>query len=299
MRKFSAFVFVLILIALGVYVYYNYPRMSDKILPKKSQQQPAAEVGTLKLASWNIRIFSKDRSDSELQKICDNIKDYDFVAVLELRDEEILKRTENMLAKTGKDYDYQISDEVGRGVKERYAFLYDIKKVSVVTPGKVYSDKGDHFIREPYYATFRSGNFDFTIIATHIVWGDKISERRAEIQKIAEVYEQIQDGDKSEQDVILVGDFNREPNDEKAFSGLRSIPSMKNLFDLPDKTVIFDSNLYDNMWFQTKYVKEYSGKKGINKFDEIDFGNDDKKASLAVSDHRPVWAEFETSADDD
>ena len=29
-----------------------------------------------------------------------------------------------------------------------------------------------------------------------------------------------------------------------------------------------------------------------SEFDEIDFGNDDKAANLAVSDHRPVWVVF-------
>ena len=34
-------------------------------------------------------------------------------------------------------------------------------------------------------------------------------------------------------------------------------------------------------------------------FDETDFGNDDKAANLAVSDHRPVWAVFSIDRDDD
>ena len=38
---------------------------------------------------------------------------------------------------------------------------------------------------------------------------------------------------------------------------------------------------------------------GIIKFDEVLFGNDDKKASLMISDHRPLWAEFDTRVDDD
>jgi hypothetical protein len=29
------------------------------------------------------------------------------------------------------------------------------------------------------------------------------------------------------------------------------------------------------------------------------FGNDDKKASLMVSDHRPLYAEFDVCVDDD
>ena len=38
---------------------------------------------------------------------------------------------------------------------------------------------------------------------------------------------------------------------------------------------------------------------GIIKFDEVLFGNVDMNASLMISDHRPLWAEFETDVDDD
>ena len=118
----------------------------------------------IRLASWNIRIFSDgSRDDAELNQICQTLKDYDFVSIVELRDEKVLHRTEVMLQAMGKDYDYQVSDAVGRGVKERYAFLYDTSKVEVVEPGKIFPDPEDVFIREPYYATFRSGEFDFTI----------------------------------------------------------------------------------------------------------------------------------------
>jgi len=47
------------------------------------------------------------------------------------------------------------------------------------------------------------------------------------------------------------------------------------------------------------FTREFTSTYGIIKFDEVLFGNDDKKASLTVSDHRPLWAEFEVIADDD
>ena len=304
-KKLFAFL-ILILLALGLYIYYTRykPMPQDQdgnlvVTPPKATD-PQSYFGPLKLAEWNIRIFSNDkRDDNELRYICKNLINYDLVALLEVRDEDILRRTENMLSTMGRDYNFLVSNDIGRGVKERYAFLYDQAKVTVVKQGQAFPDKSDYFIREPYFATFRSGNFDFTLIAVHIIWGDKVSERRAEIQKLAEVYEKIKNSNPGEKDVILVGDFNREPNDDKAFSGLRSIPSMTNLFNLPQKSVIFDSNLYDNIWFQKDNVKEFIGDKGIDKFDEIQFAGDDKKASLAISDHRPVWAVFDTSKDDD
>ena len=96
----------------------------------------------------------------------------------------------------------------------------------------------------------------------------------------------------TEDDVLLVGDFNREPSDIHAYRNLMALPSMTHLFRLPQKSHIRDSSLYDNIFFQTDYVTEYLGRSGIDKFDETDFKDDDAAASLAVSDHRPVWAHF-------
>jgi endonuclease/exonuclease/phosphatase family metal-dependent hydrolase len=294
MRKRTAIVaLILVLLLIGLAAIYSYFRFIRPIPIK-----PIPDV--IRLASWNIRVFSNDsRDDTELRQICRTIMDYDFVAVIELRDEAVLQRTEAMLKTMGKDYDYQISDGIGRGVKERYAFLYDKSTVRVVEAGRVLPDPDDVFIREPYYATFSSGEFDFTVIAVHIIWGKTVGGRRAEILKLADVYRQVQQMNPSEQDVILVGDFNREPDDSESYAGLNDIPSMISVFDLPQKSHIKDTSLYDNIWFQSDHLSEYKGTSGIDRFDETDFGNNDESASLAVSDHRPVWVEFHTRQDDD
>jgi endonuclease/exonuclease/phosphatase family metal-dependent hydrolase len=304
-KSIVIFIFLVIL-GFGLYYYYSRyttlerDRVKDLKLPSEVATTPDAYIGRIKLASWNIRVFSdKQRNDNELRRICQRLIDYDFIALLEVKDEQILKRTKAMLETMGRNFDYQISNEVGRQVKERYAFLYDKAKIKVVVSGQVFPDNRDYFIREPFFATFFSGKFDFTVIVTHIIYGDKVSERRAEIQHLAEVYDTIKQANPEEKDIILVGDFNREPTDDVAFSNLRSIPSMTNLFNLPQKSVIFDSNLYDNIWFQSNNVKSYTGINGIDKFDETDFANNDKAASLVVSDHRPVWAIFDTKLDGD
>ena len=93
-----------------------------------------------------------------------------------------------------------------------------------------------------------------------------------------------------------MGDFNLSPSD-KGFVELLEIPDMI-VVNGKIPTSIKDK-LYDNIFFQSNYTKEFSGNYGVVKFDEQLFGNDDKKASLMVSDHRPLWAEFDVSEDDD
>ena len=191
---------------------------------------------------------------------------------------------------------------MGRGVKERYAFLYKPSVVSVIRSGELYPDAADgkdDFIRDPYWATFQAGGFDFSIIAVHVIWGKKVAARKSEVRALADVYRYVQEANGTEDDVLLVGDFNRNPTDMDAYSRILSIPSMTRLFDFPEKSHIKDSSLYDNIFFQRDAVTEYLGRSGIDKFDETDFGNDDKAANLAVSDHRPVWAVFSIETDDD
>ena len=253
----------------------------------------------LKLAAWNIRILSdRSRDDTELHKIAQTLIDYDFIAISELRDEKVLKRIQKILSASGAEYGYLMSDPVGREGsphRERYAFLYYKGLVSVVKDGELYPDAADgkdDFVRDPYWASFRAGKFDFSVIAVHVVWGDAVAGRRAEVMELAEVYEYVQEANGAEDDVLLVGDFNREPDDTMAYGSLMGLPSMTQVFQLPQKSHIRDSSLYDNIFFQTDHVTEYLGRSGIDKFDETDFGNDDKAANLAVSDHRPVWAVF-------
>ena len=260
----------------------------------------------LRLAAWNIRILSdRSRNDDELRKIAQTLIDYDFIAISELRDEKVLKRVQKILSESGAEYGYLISDPIGwQGSphRERYAFLYYKGLVSVVKDGEFYPDAADgtdNFVRDPYWATFRAGEFDFSVIAVHVVWGDTVRPRKAEVRALADVYRYVQEANGSEDDVLLVGDFNRNPTDTESYSRIMAIPSMTRLFQFPQKSHIKDSSLYDNIFFQKDHVKEYLDRSGIDRFDETDFGNDDKAANLAVSDHRPVWAVFSITQDDD
>ena len=167
--------------------------------PENLDDTEIVSRSTLKLAAWNIRNLSDaSRTDADLHKIEKTLIDYDFIAISELRDEKVLKRLQRILSESGAEYDYLISDPVGQAGsphKERYAFLYYKGLVSVVTDGELYPDAADgkdDFVRDPYWATFRAGKFDFSVIAIHVVWGDAIAGKQAEIMGLADVYQYVQ-----------------------------------------------------------------------------------------------------------
>lgn len=274
----------------------------------------SADSSFLKLASWNIRIFSNSRTDEQLRMICKVAKQFDFIAIMELRDEAVLKRMAAMLkSEYGRTYVYELSPYVGntrenflgffedeedeRGSRELYAFFYDPNLVRCTKQGQLYDDS--LFFRKPYYATFKAGSFDFTAIVIHVIWGDTVGPRRKEVNRLAYVYGDLQNQDPLENDILLMGDFNCDADDDLAWGPLHTITGMIHLFNLPEKSMIWDTHLYDNTLFQSNYVREYTLDCGIVRFDEIDFGNNDKDASAAVSDHRPVWSLYRIDGHDD
>lgn len=278
------------------------PEARAPVAAERDPKAPAAATSflPLRLASWNIRNLSKKRSDEGLEVIASIIHNYDFVSMIEIKDSDIVNRLCRLLRdEYGRVYKYEISAAVGRGSKEHYCFLYDTTRVRVLQGGRVYDDPNDIFMREPFYATFVSGKFDFTAIVVHIVWGTSVSERRREITEMAKVFRRIQEQDTKENDVLLMGDFNRPPEDDLAFGALKSVPDMIYLFKDPDRTMIGDTNLYDNIWFQKVFVREYEGNKNIARFDETVFARDRDSALRLVSDHRPVSAWFATCGPDD
>lgn len=59
------------------------------------------------------------------------------------------------------------------------------------------------------------------------------------------------------------------------------------------------SSLYDNIWFESNCLSKFTRNTGIYEymydiFDENVFGQ-----FVVISDHVPVWEEFETERDDD
>ncbi len=262
-------------------------------------EAPKRAADSVRVASFNIRILSdKSRDDDELSAIATVISRYDVIAIQEVRDETVMRRLVRVLRKQGHRYKYIISPPVGAHVKERYVFLWHEDMASLVGSGTVYADTQDVFIREPYIATFKAGNFDFTLITVHVLFGKSKAERRPEIVALARVFLEIQAANPDEQDVLLLGDFNFSA-DDIGFRELLDTPSMTYVINPTTKTTIGDKSSYDNLFFEKRYVREFDNKASVYAFDVDMFQRDYDKAKLAVSDHRPIWAVFKTTLPDD
>ena len=283
------------------------------------------KVGTeLKLAAWNIEFLGrKKREENDLRNVAKILSRYHFIAITELIHKKDLDKVMTILSKEMKrDYGCMVSPVVGwqdSWYKEYYAFLYDKDIVSVVDMGGLYPDSTNRqvgkFQRNPYWATFRAGEFDFSVIVVHVTWGESVKPRDAEVMALDSVYDYVQEENGDENDVLLVGDFNRWPNLD-AFKNLKEIGTMKALFYKKDghrSTTAKTPQLYDNILFQEKYLStEYTKRYDVYEFDVELFEFDvelfefdrelfkgDREAIKGVSNHLPVWAEFRIDIKDD
>ncbi len=267
---------------------------------------------TIKIATWNIRDLSTNsRSDFELLQISYILKDYDFIAIQEVNDQEVILRLLYWLKVLDNSFGSLVSPPSGTGSeREQYTFLY--RKKSIRRLGSPKLAEGN-FARPPFIASFRAGNFDFTVISIHVCFGcNGLGEkgRRLEIQRLTSLYRTLQNG--QEKDILLMGDFNLEPNDV-AFLNLKTVGSTLPILTCETNeqctqfTTTRETNLFDNIWFDRSHVHEYTNEHGIYDFDEKLFedpagASDDYReryARLAVSDHRPTWAKFRIDLIDD
>ena len=259
------------------------------------------EPDFLEIGWWNIRdLSSQSRSDEEISQIALVIETLEVVAVGELNDPEALKRIAESL---GTEWEWAAtSNKIGRraGTREYYGFLWNSEVVEMIDSVRVDPDPQDDFDREPAWATFRTldGTLDFTLIAVHITWGTRVGPRKEEIRALAQVWDRTQRATPDDDDLVLVGDFNRKVGDD-AFIPLLSLPGMVRANEETGPTNISSNTTYDQIFISREVTREWTGEYAVIAFDELFFDNNDALAKEAVSDHRPVWIRMRIPAQDD
>lgn len=200
-----------------------------------------------------------------------------------------------LTAVSGYTWDYRVTEAIGRSsYKERYAVFFRTDRVQLLS-STVWTDTGDKFEREPQIVKVRhiQTGADYTFINWHTVFGTT-AERQAEIQQIASVFNAIQNGSSSDQDVILVGDHNRDATSPWWTTLTAVSPTVSwrvNELTSINTSCAFASR-YDHFWMQNNYVTEYSTSGRDYIADMCAFRN-------GLSDHAPIYISFYSTADTD
>ena len=256
-------------------------------------QRPADKI---LIATFNIQVFGKSKmaKPDVMSVIVQVIRQFDIVAIQEIRakEDDILPGLMQMLNANGSRYDFVIGPRLGRSVStEQYAFIYDTNRIecdpsSVGTIG----DPADLLHREPFVARFRPRTnfperaFSFWLVDTHTD-PDEVPE---EVAALAQVFQIMQGARPDEDDVILLGDLNAS---EYELGPLAGIPGISWVVGGGVTTNTRQNKAYDNIIFHGPSTTEFTGRWGVLNLQGI-FGLTEADA-LKVSDHYPVWAEFD------
>jgi endonuclease/exonuclease/phosphatase family metal-dependent hydrolase len=254
---------------------------------------------TFRLCTFNIQNFGKTKlgDSSRVNVLAGIVRKYGIVAVQEISDVSgvVPGAFCDIINKSGdKHYAVACSKLTGEQAddktsREQYAFYYDSAMFSLVMAPMLFNDSAhDFFAREPYIARFKtkSGTFSFVLITIHTA-PDRAVE---EIGSLDEVVKWAKKRFPGETEFIILGDFNASCTYAKPADLDRLTIRGPNYFWIvPDDT---KTNLsaksdcaYDRFVLSLPAKSYYTGHWGV----------DSCYTSKTISDHWPVWAEFNVS----
>ena len=282
----------------------------------------------LLIATWNLRSFgnltrkwsstaedSPRRDLASIFYIAEIISRFDVIALQEVKSNiRALRDTMKLL---GRNWSMILTDvnrgDAGNG--ERMAYLFDTRRVQlsglageIVVP-KEWEEQvepnalTEQFVRAPFAVGFRSENKTFILVTLHIKYGKSSKDRIAELQGIARwMYEWAGDINEYEHNLITLGDFNIDERGDlltETFisQGLHIPPALQDR--KVTRSIFNEQKYYDQIaWFEKGGRRELS-------MDFINGGNYDflpilwqedrvtkQQFSFMLSDHYPLWAEF-------
>lgn len=233
------------------------------------------------IGSFNIQIFGKKKSESNVMPIIEEIiDDYDILAIQEVRD---ISGTAIQKLKNIRGYDVVASPRLGRSSsKEQYIFFYS----SRVVPGKykTFPDTNDVFEREPFAMEFTVDSQDIVIIQVHI----KPDDAEQEIRHLVDVVEWAKTYMDNE-DIYIMGDLNAGGVYFDSFGFLEENWEVLIKEDI-DTTVYTDGCCAYDRILATK-VDSKILEVGVDRLTEETKG--DLELQKALSDHYPIYFIFE------
>ena len=286
---------------------------------------PAKAAGNLLIATWNLRAFgnltpkwssgprdSPKRDWHAIACIAQIISCFDVIALQEARRNPAALRA--LLQRLGPTWRVIASDvtEGPAGNGERLAFLYDTTRVEpsglvgeIVLPPTT-GTPAEQFARTPYAAGFTRADTEFTLATVHVLWGTKAADRLPEITAFAAWMKNwATRANDWNPNLLVLGDFNLDRIGNPLYQAfvseglwppteLNTVP--RTIFD--DEK---DRHFYDQIaWFSdptgASLLQSMTYTHRAGSFDflpHILHGMSRTEISWRISDHYPLWVEFQ------
>ena len=196
-----------------------------------SASGPGWTIGT-----WNLETFSHDAQDPRMGNLAAEIESLapDLLAVQELANVDSLDAQpfDTLVAEMPS---YEGLHNPWQSWDTTVGIVYRPDVVSIVSVEELFADDPDAFPRPPLRANVRVGGFDLTVLVLHLKAYDDGLERRRDACEALDGYVR---GTLDDAPVILIGDFNDDPNESastNAFGPLLDYTFLTG--DLPPESV--------------------------------------------------------------
>jgi endonuclease/exonuclease/phosphatase family metal-dependent hydrolase len=274
---------------------------------------------SINIATWNIRAFGAGRrKTASIHYIAEILNQFDLIAITELRDS--LHDLERVLRILGPYWRVVYSDynTDSAGNHERIGYLYD-KRAVVFTglaaeadPLREKSPTGEYlptltWWRPPFMASFRAGHFDFVALTAHIRYGDRISDRVAPLEALAEWVDKRQnEKNMSDRDIVVMGDFNIPSKGSSTYKAItsRGLRMPEGLCGTDLGSNLEKDKRYDQILHNPRYTKCFTNIGGV-----LDFYGGDHEVLLPgltkdqfknqLSDHLVLWMQLRTDHEEE
>lgn len=306
----------------------------DQIIPSKRDVSANLLIATWNIAHfcsltkrWQVprqTSLSPKRDYRCLWAITEILSRFDVVAVQEVGGD--LRALRYAMKVLGPNWEFLMTD-IARGTSgnnERMAYLYDRSRLSfsglageLVVPDESHEygfTEGafkKQFARNPYAVSFRARNTTFILVTAHIDFGDVEAERIPELRGIARwMNDWARDTSRWHHNLLVLGDFNLDRSDNAMYAaftetglavphilhseprtiyGRRDDPQAKSYHDqiawfTDDDKILIDMELNNG------------GIVPIRDHLLLDLGLTNASFAARISDHYPLWVEFNTLA---
>jgi endonuclease/exonuclease/phosphatase family metal-dependent hydrolase len=276
------------------------PDESDDELPCSSFP-PCDQPAYISVCTFNVENFNQSKlaNAAVLEVLVRVVREFDLVVVQEVRDSAGVVPEgflDDINALPGPGYD--MCDSPRLGGTEQYVIYFKGDRLELLEAYEYPAPDGS-FVRGVFVASFRSGNFDFTLLSIHANHVGTASE----LSELAGIVNAMLGAGVADRDLIILGDLNADCNSFDEDDGSHSLRAAQFRWVITND---MDTNVDTArdcardriILLETTFDREYrSGSAGVFRFD-VEYGIDAGLA-LAVSDHYPVYAEFETFRPDD
>lgn len=256
-----------------------------------------------------------------LRAIIEILSRFDVIATQEVKGD--LRALRDTMRFLGDDWGFLMTDVSVQegGNNERLAFLFDRTRArpsglaaELVVPQDRMERMGgpevlqEQFARSPYAVSFLGGQATFILVTLHVLFGDRPADRLPEIQEIADwMRDWARRSNRFHHNVLTLGDFNIDREGDMLFDAFTSaglvVPDEllnlpRTIFDDPGESD--DDSFFDQIaWFETGTGAlldiEFRDGGNFNFLPHVyrDTNLSRNSISFRVSDHLPLWTEFE------